>query len=64
MIKFEFFAKKHAKVCRIIHSSYPFYAYLTKKSTLTHLILRVLLVDNKQTTLTTYYLAVGGALLQ
>ena len=38
------------------------YAYLTL--TLTHLVLRVLLVDNEQTTLATYDLAVGGALLQ
>ena len=32
--------------------------------TLTHLVLRVLLVDNEQTTLATNNLAVGGTLLQ
>jgi len=32
--------------------------------TLTHLVLRVLLVDNEQATLTTYDLAVGSTLLQ
>ena len=40
----------------------PFYAYLTL--TLTHLVLRVLLVDNEQAALTTYDLAVRSTLLQ
>ena len=40
----------------------PFYAYLTL--TLTHLVLRVLLVDNEQASLATYDLAIGGTLLQ
>ena len=38
------------------------YAYLTL--TLTHFILRVLLVDYEQAPLATYDLAIGGALLQ
>ena len=38
------------------------YAYLTL--TLTHFILRVLLVDYEQASLATYDLAIGGALLQ
>ncbi len=29
MLKFEFFAKKHAKVRRISDTPLPFYAYLT-----------------------------------
>ena len=43
-------------------NSPPFYAYLTL--TLTHFVLRVLLVDNEQAALTTNNLAVGGTLLQ
>ena len=40
----------------------PFYAYLTL--TLTHFVLRVLLVDNEQATLATHDLAVRSTLLQ
>ena len=40
----------------------PFYAYLTLA--LTHFVLRVLLVDNEQATLTTYDFAVRSTLLQ
>jgi len=43
-------------------NSPQFYAYLTL--TLTHFVLRVLLVDNEQAALTTYNLTVWGTLLQ
>ena len=63
-VKIDFFAKKHAKVRRISDIPLPFYAYLTKKLTLTHLVLGVLLVNNEQATLTTNDFAVWGTLLQ
>ena len=42
-------------------NSPPFYAFLTL--TLTHFVLRVLLVDNEQAALTTYDFAVWGTLV-
>ena len=63
MCKFRNSAKKRTKVRRFSQTSALCYAILTIL-TLTHLVLRVLLVDNEQTTLTTYNLAVWGAFLQ
>ena len=55
------FAKKHAKV----HKKIVFYAlFCFFNLTLTHFVLRVLLVDNEQAALTTYDFAVWGTLLQ
>ena len=63
MYKFRNSAKKRTKVRRFFQTSALCYAYLTILA-LTHLVLRVFLVDNEQATLATDDFAVGGAFLQ
>lgn len=55
-----FFAKKHTKVSINCETAYPFRFF---NLALTHFELRVLLVDNEQTTFTTNNLAVCCTLL-
>ena len=63
MYKFRNSAKKRTKVRRFSQTSALCYAYLTILA-LTHLVLRVFLVNYEQATLATNDLAVGSALLQ
>ena len=66
MCKIRIFAKKACKGTQNFWDSATSLCLfnINQHLTLTHLVLRVLLVDDEQTTLTAYDFAVGGALLQ